>query len=162
MTMVFDKLTGSLDFENGLCVKRHMSRDELLRADLSCEVWRTTEEGEPIIYRCIFPIEKQGKFIRVILIIYFQKSDGPIKQWELSPWSDADCARQSKPEGKYTKKMRRWFAELTGTTIPTGGDWGDIDADYDPYNLTAEIICVYREKFKSETEWREYLRKSHF
>ena len=47
---------------------------------------------------------------------------------------------QSGPEGKYTRKVRRWFLDELGIMLPQAGIWGEIDAFHDPHNHTTSIF----------------------
>lgn len=113
-----------------------MKRKNLHSMHQDWEAWVKHEE-EVIAYKTIFKRKK----LRII-VIFFEKDDGPIKYWDFGPESCMD-GFQSKPEEKYTRRVRRWFLDEFGIVLPQAGPWGEIDACHDPHNQTTSVfLCL--------------------
>ncbi len=48
---------------------------------------------------------------------------------------------KNKPEGKVTRKLRKWFEVQSDCKLPVYGPWGHIDAVYDPHDRTGMVTC---------------------
>lgn len=131
---------GTLKISNSITLFNKMRRNDLISKNKNWNEWIKHEE-EIMAYKITL---KENGIDRnnIIIICYFEKDDGLIKFWDLGP---ENCMNgfQSKPEGKYTKKMRRWFLNKFKISLPQKHSWGEIDAFYDPHNLTTSIICRY-------------------
>ena len=117
---------------------RGMKRKNLHSMDQDWEAWIKHEE-EVIAYKTRFKLKK----LRIIVICFFEKNDGTIKYWDFGPENYMD-GFQSKPEGKYTRRVRRWFLDKFGIVLPQSGPWGEIDACHDPHNQTTSVFCSYQ------------------
>lgn len=160
--MRFDARTGSIELLPGTPLTRGISRRDLLALQLPWESWMTLHEaGQVISYRAIFSVRHQSNTSRLILVVDLRPDNGVVRQWRVLPY-DLERLYQARPEGKLTKKVRRWFFEQTGVQLPQGGDWGDTDVLYDPHNLNAYVMCNYRENFNTEEEWMRYRKKYGF
>lgn len=137
---------GSLNAGKYISVFKGMKRHDLLSQSKK-QIWKDwiTRDDEVISYKTTLKNEKNPRET-LILIVFFEKNDGPIKFWDFGPENNIDEI-QSKPEGKYTKIMRNWFFENFQITLPQSGSWGEVDAFYDPHNLTTSIICNYRYQY---------------
>ena len=115
-----------------------MKRKNLYSTSQNWDVW-VRHENDEIAYRASFKIKKST----IIIICFFEENDGPIKFWDFGPAKGMN-GFQSGPEGKYTRKVRRWFLDELGIMLPQAGIWGEIDAFHDPHNHTTSIFCIYR------------------
>lgn len=158
--MHFYKNSGSIEFATGLVLHRNMSRLDILNMATQWEDWIVVH-GVPSAYRTIMKLPNRGSSSKTILIVYFGILDGPLAFWMLAPWDLSDGA-QKQPEGKYNKRMRKWFFENFHAVLPCGDDWGQVDATYDPWNQSTSIACNYRERFSTEDEWRKYRNENKF
>lgn len=138
--MRLEKNTGTLEINNETKIFRKMKRNDLCEKD-KWESWIEHEE-EIISYKKTI-IKKDILRGNMIIICYFEKNDGIIKFWDLGPEKYMN-GRQSKPEGKYTKKMRQWFLQNFNLIIPIKEFWGEIDAFYEPHSSTTSVICTYK------------------
>ena len=90
---------------------------------------------------------KDGYFSVNESIILFRgmkrKNLHSIKYWDFGPENCMD-GFQSKLEGKYTRRLRRWFLDEFGIVLPQAGPWGEIDACHDPHNQTTSVFCAYQ------------------
>lgn len=131
---------GTLKISNSITLFNKMRRNDLISKNQHWNEWIKHEE-EIMAYKITL---KENGIDRsnIIIICYFEKDNGLIKFWDLGP---ENCMNgfQSKPEGKYTKKMRLWFLNKFKISLPQKYSWGEIDAFYDPHNLTTSIICSY-------------------
>jgi hypothetical protein len=157
--MNFDVTTGALQVTPTIELRRGMTRSELLSLSCPWEVW-IDYEGTPVCYRAIFPIVNAGKTEKMIFIVDVSYHEGVVTAWNFGPYSKWRGA-QARPEGKHTKEARVWFKKATGVSLPQHGAWGAIDAGHDPHNLTTEINCSYPERFKTDREWKEFLRNNY-
>lgn len=131
---------GTLKITNSIILFNKMKRYDLISRNQNWKEWIKHEE-EIMAYK--ITLKKSEIDINdIIIICYFEKNDGFIKFWDFGP---ENCMNgfQSKPEGKYTKKMRLWFLNKFKISLPQKHSWGEIDAFYDPHNLTTSIICMY-------------------
>ena len=128
---------GYFSVKESITLFRGMKRKNLHSTSHTLEVW-IRHENEEIAYRAIFKIKK----CTMIIICFFEENDGPIKFWDFGPAKGMN-GFQSGPEGKYTKKMKLWFLNKFKISPPQKHSWGEIDAFYDPNNLTTSIICRY-------------------
>lgn len=129
---------GYFSANESIILFRGMKRKNLHSMDQGWEAWVKHEE-EVIAYKTIFKRKK----LRIIVICFFEKDDGPIKYWDFGPENCMD-GFQSKPEGKYTRRLRRWFLDEFGIVLPQAGPWGKIDACHDPHNQTTSVFCAYQ------------------
>jgi hypothetical protein len=158
--MRFDPTTGSIEFPCGLVLRRGMTRQQILSSNTKWEDW-TVIEGVPHAFRALIDLPNKGLSSKTILIAHVGTDTSPLAFWDIAPWDIADGA-QNRPEGKYTKRMRLWFQETFGEILPLGGDWGNIDASYDPWNQSTGVICNYRERFATNKDWLEYRCRNKF
>lgn len=156
----FDKNTGEICLTPELRIRRGMSRKDILAMAVNWEDWILID-GIPSAYRTIFNLPNRHMSPKTILIVHVGTLDVPLAFWSIVPWDLVDGA-QKRREGKNTKISRKWFLEMFNSTLPTGGDWGDIDASYDHWNQTVKVVCNYRERFKTDKEWKEYRRENKF
>ncbi|PIF09602.1 hypothetical protein [Janthinobacterium sp. 13] len=117
---------------------RGMKRENLHSMDQYWKTWIKHEE-EVIAYKTSFKLNN----FKIIVICFFEKDDGPIKYWDFGPENCMD-GFQSEPEGKYTRRLRRWFLDEFGIKLPQSGAWGEIDACHDPHNRTTSVLCTYQ------------------
>lgn len=129
---------GYFSANESITLFRGMKRKNLHSMDQDWEAWVKHEE-EIIAYRTSFKLKK----LRIIVICFFEKNDGTIKYWDFGPENSMD-GFQSKPEGKYTRRVRRWFLDDFGIVLPQAGPWGKIDACHDPHNQTTSVFCAYQ------------------
>ena len=129
---------GYFSVNESIILCRGMKRKNLHSMDQDWEAWIKYEE-EVIAYKTSFKREK----LRIIVICFFEKDDGPIKYWDFGPENCMD-GFQSRPEGKYTRRLRRWFLDEFGIVLPQAGPWGEIDACHDPHNQTTSVFCAYQ------------------
>ena len=129
---------GYFSANESIILCRGMKRKNLHSMDQGWEAWVKHEE-EVIAYKTSFKRKK----LRIIVICFFEKDDGPIKCWDFGPENCMD-GFQSKPEGKYTRRVRRWFLDDFGIVLPQAGPWGKIDACHDPHNQTTSVFCAYQ------------------
>ena len=104
--MEFDENTGDLKVISSITISKYMTRTGLIKTSDDWEIWMT-RDNKASAYRLIIKPEKFND--EIILIIFMKKNDGPISRWNFSPSNGMD-GPQTKPEGKYTKLMRVWFA----------------------------------------------------
>lgn len=140
--MKINTTDGSVNIGKFITLFRGMKRNDLLSQSKK-QIWKDwiKRDDEIISYKTTLKNENKPEET-LIAIVFFEKNNGHIKFWDIGPEKNANEI-QSKPEGKYTKKMRRWFFENFQLTLPQSGSWGEIDAFYDPHNLTTSIICHY-------------------
>lgn len=117
---------------------RGMKRTNLHSMDQDWEAWIKREE-EVIAYKTSFKLKK----LKIIIICFFGKDNGTIKYWDFGPENCMD-GFQSKFEGKYTRRLRRWFLDEFGIPLPQSGPWGEMDACHDPHNQTTSVFCAYQ------------------
>jgi hypothetical protein len=158
--MKFDPHTGSIEFAEGLYLRRGMTRSEVLGTTAKWEDWIVIDDI-PRAFRALINLPNKNIGASTILIVYVGIPDRPIAFWDLAPWDLTDGV-QNRPEGKYTKRIRIWFEDMFKTKLPVGGDWGHIDASYDPHNQSVGIICNYRERFPTDTDWHDYRKRNKF
>lgn len=158
--MKFDPQTGNIEFANGLYLYRGMTRKDVMNMKANWEDWNVVN-GIPHALRALIKLPNKGISATTILIVRVGFLEHPIGSWVLAPW-DLIEGVQNRPEGKYTKRMRAWFEEMFDSKLPVGGDWGIVDATYDPHNQTATILCDYRESFTSDAQWLDYRKRRRF
>ena len=129
---------GNFSVKKSITLFRGMKRKNLHSTPQNWEVW-IRHENEEMAYRASFKIKKS----KMIIICFFEENDGPIKFWDFGPAKGMN-GFQSGPEGKYTRKVRRWFLDELGIILPQAAIWGDIDAFHDPHNHTTSVICTYQ------------------
>lgn len=130
---------GYFSVKESITLFRGMKRKDLHATSQNWEVW-IRHENEEIAYRAIFKIKNST----MIIICFFEGNDGTIKFWDFGPAKGTN-GFQSRPEGKYTRKVRRWFLDEFGITLPQSGPWGEIDACHDPHNHTTSVFCTYQQ-----------------
>jgi hypothetical protein len=157
--MNFDVTTGALQVAPTIELRRGMTRSELLSLSLPWEVWISYMDT-PTVYRAIFPSVVGGGREVLVLSADISLTSEILTGWCTKPFGKMR-GPQARPEGKYTKEARAWFKKATGVALPQHGEWGAIDAAHDPHNLTTEIICSYPERFKTDREWKEFLRNNY-
>lgn len=157
--MNIDNITGTLAFDNKLVLSPFITKKEVMEIDyLTWEAW-PSKGDETVSYRTIFNMKKNSQG-DVYLIINFSRPndmDATISSWRFAP-EKLLMGEQKKPEGKITKRLREWFREKINNNLPIYGEWGHIDAAYDPHNRTGTIFCNYRSSFKDEKSWRDYCK----
>ena len=119
-----------------------MTRAEILALDLKWEEWIVVDDV-PYAFRALINLPNKGISKKSVLIVRVGLGVHPITSWNLAPWDLID-GKQSRPEGKHTKRMRAWFFELFGVQLPFQGPWGQIDSSYDPHNQSTTVVCNYR------------------
>jgi hypothetical protein len=141
--MKLNIIDGYLKLEKNITLFRGMRRNDLLSGGGKWEDW-ITRDKETISYKTTIKNEK-NPHENIIIIVFFEKENGPIIFWDLGPENNMN-GYQSKIEGKYTKKIRQWFLNEFNINLPQSEFWGEIDAFYDPHNLTTSVICSYSRK----------------
>lgn len=133
---------GTLRIGGSIIAFKKMRRIDLISQNQKWEEW-IKHEDEVMAYKIKIK-DKELRKNNLIIICYFFENDGVIKFWDFGP---ENCMNgfQSKPEGKYTKKMRLWFLNKFNMALPQKLAWGEIDAFYDPHNLTTSVICTYNQ-----------------
>lgn len=129
---------GYFSAKESILLFRGMKRKNLYSTSQNWDVW-IRHENDEIAYRASFKIKKST----IIIICFFEENDGPIKCWDFGPAKGMN-GFQAGPEGKYTRKLRRWFLDELGIMLPQAGIWGEIDAFHDPHNHTTSIFCTYQ------------------
>ncbi len=158
--MKLDPETGRLEIFPSLHLHRFMTRTQLFSMESGWEEW-STRQDQVTRYRKILDIPELKALRKTILIVTFALDDGFIHTWDFSSWELTD-GYQNRPEGKRTKDMRKWFKEAFDVDLPIGGNWGNVDATYDPHNQSTGIVCNYRELFTSEEDWKNYRQRNKF
>lgn len=158
--MRFDPKSGEIELTKEIRLRRGMTRKEVLSLKAQWEEWMVVD-GIASGFRTVLNLPNKGISPKTILIVYVGLDPDPITFWDLGPWDLVD-GQQSRPEGKYTKRMRTWFFEAFNVKLPAGGDWGHIDASHDPWNSSTAVVCNYRERFDSDGDWQEYRRNNKF
>lgn len=158
--MKFDTKTGTIELADELSLHRGMTRKEILKTSATWEDWIVVE-GVPHSIRTIIKLPNKKISAKTILIVHVSPNEYPLAMWDIAPWDLAQGV-QNRPEGKCTKRMRKWFLEMFDVQLPCGGDWGHVDASYDPWNQSTGVICNYRDGFESEDEWDKYRKENQF
>ncbi|WP_425252406.1 hypothetical protein ACPJXG_22625 [Janthinobacterium sp. NFX145] len=140
MNIIHDAIfeDGYFSVKESIILFRGMKRKNLHSMNQDWEAWIKCKD-EVIAYKTSFKLKK----LKIIVICFFEKDDGLIKFWDFGPENCMD-GFQSKPEGKYTRRLRRWFLDEFAITLPQSGPWGKIDACHDPHNHTTSVFCAYQ------------------
>lgn len=157
--MNFDSKTGSIDFDPALFLRPRMLCSEVLALPIKWEEWMIVD-GVTHSYRALLKLPNKGMSSKTILIVHVGPGTNPLGLWTLSPW-DLIEGKQSRPEGKCTKRLRIWFQEMFGVKLPVKGEWGDLDACYDPWNQTTSVVCNYVETTGDRASWEESRQFEH-
>lgn len=152
--MNIDVDSGVIEFTREIVLRRGMTRRDILALDIEWQEW-TVIKNVPSAFRAIINLPNKGITSKTILIVRVGEDNRPLTSWDVAPW-DLTEGKQSRPEGKSTKRMRSWFKDTFEIGLPLKRDWGHVDASYDPWNQSTGVICNYREAFSSEMEWSEY------
>lgn len=158
--MRIDPESGVIELTNELVLRPRMTREGIMALNVEWEDW-VVFDGIPRAFRTIVKLPNKGISPKTIVIVYVGLENRPLAFWHIAAW-DLVEGPQSRPEGKYTKRMRAWFTEMFGVKLPLKRDWGHIDATYDPWNQTAGIVCNYRERFSSDEEWSKYKKENRY
>lgn len=151
----------SLTICNGILLSPYQTKKDLINKDLLWEGW-ISNDNEVVSYRIVLVDKKnKSKIFLIVNFTYPVNDDSLLSSWYLSPGNIMN-GEQSKPEGKVTKALGKWFFDKTNTEIPVGGDWGHLDAVYDHWNTVGVIACNYRASFRNDSEWKEYRRRNKF
>ncbi|AFI88285.1 hypothetical protein EXT68_22630 [Pectobacterium parmentieri] len=157
--MNINNVTGALSFDNKLTINSFITKKEIMGLEDICwEAW-PSKGDETVSYRAVFEMEKnrQGDIYLIINFIRPGDMDATIVSWRFAP-EKLLMGEQRKTEGGMTKKLREWFKEKTNSILPICGEWGGIDAAYDPHNRTCTIFCNYRSSFRDEKSWGDYCK----
>lgn len=158
--MDFDTATGTLTLTPQIHIVPNTTRAHLFQSHTEWEEWAVID-NVAMSLRTILSLPTSHKHKKTVLIVNVGTGDAPVAFWSLGAW-DLIEGPQSRPEGKYTKGMRRWFQDVFNLKLPASGPWGFVDASYDPWNQTSMIVCSYRNRFKTETEWHDFRRLNKF
>lgn len=158
--MKLNSQTGVIEFASNIILRPGMNRNDLLSINVDWEEWEIVENSV-ISFRTIFKLPNKGMSPKTILIAYVGEESEPLAFWKIAPWDRLD-GTQNRPEGKCTKRIRTWFKDMSGITIPLRKEWGHIDASFDPWNQSATIVCNYRERFGLDEEWSQYKRENKY
>lgn len=158
--MDFDKTTGTINLTAQLQISPATTRAQLLQSHSDWEEW-TVVNNVAMSFRTILTLPESRRCKKVVLIVNVGGDDMPIAFWSLGAW-DLIEGPQSRPEGKYTKRMRQWFEDSFNVRLPASGPWGLVEASYDHWNQTSMIVCNYRQRFKTEAEWNEFKSLNKF
>ncbi|HFK4647245.1 TPA: hypothetical protein ACG0MY_000174 [Serratia marcescens] len=143
--MIFHCKDGTLQLNEDLTLSPTMSKKEILSQKVIWEEWYPRVNGIAFNYKAVVNIKNTHSYEGVTVIINFNGESlekSLLKSWLFAP-SNKFSGLQKKPDGPTTKSLRKWFESKTDITLPAIGDWGEIDAAYDPHNQTAEIVCQY-------------------
>jgi hypothetical protein len=158
--MKFDPETGTLEVAD-LVLSRHANVPNLVeKSRLKWEDWSYGKMGG---FRAIFDMQyANGKKVEVIFIINFRKENGEIFRWKIGP-SNLISNETWGTKKRLIKANREWFEKETGVKLPVRKNWGEVDAFFDPHNLTAIATCLYREFLDdgkpSDAEIQEQLKQ---
>lgn len=158
--MKFDQNIDTIVLSPQLCLSPGMTRKEILAMSDNWEEW-VVNDGVPVAFRTVMSLPQNGKYTKIVLIVYVGTEERPIAFWNLGVWDLMD-GKQNRPNRKYTKRMRNWFNETFGVKLPLGREWGHIDASYDGWNQSTTIVCNYRERFGTEQEWQNFRKLNRF
>lgn len=158
--MKIDPQTGVMEFSSKIVLRPGMTRSQLLTIDVEWEEWDVVD-NVPFSFRTIFKLPNKGLSPKIILVVFVGIENNPLDFWTLGPW-DAPEGTQARPDGKYTKWMRRWFQDMCTVGLPLKREWGHVDASFDPWNQSASIVCNYRERFNSDEEWDKYKKDNNY
>jgi len=152
--MKFDSSTGCIDILPGLSLGRGMTRKDVMASSADWEEWDFFDNAA-IALRSIIRLPNKNVSPRTMLVVYVRPEDQLIAFWNIS-LGNVSNGPQKRPEGKYKNLMRSWFKDMFDTQLPCSGEWGHIDASYDPWNQYAGVVCNYRERFIDEHDWNVY------
>lgn len=158
--MKIDADSGIIEITPELAIHPGITRSDLFSMDVKWEEWDVVDNIARS-FRTIFKLPNKKISPKTLLIVHIGLDDLPVTFWTLAPWDLVD-GTQSRPEGKYTKRMRVWFKESFDVKLPLKREWGHIDAYFDPWNQTASVICNYRERFDSDERWRQYKKDNNY
>ena len=145
---------GRFEPEPGLSLWPGMRAADLLAQGPGGEEW-LHHEGRPVAWRKVFDARGGKKPEKTVLIATFAGTGGPLARWDIAPWHLMD-GEQRGPDGPRTRALREWFQRRHGVVLPTGGEWGHVDAAHDPHNQVSLVVCDLREGFASERDWQAF------
>lgn len=159
--MEFNIDTGALVFSEKLTLSPLMTREQVLNQNVVWEEWYVKNNQNFRTFLKIKNGKNEGE--EIIVIIHFDgisPASSKLGNWDFAPRDNRFDGEQSKPEGKFTKKIRGWFKEMTSISLPAYNSLGHIDAAYDPHNNATSIVCNCRAGFKDEKSWWEFCERN--
>ncbi|QZY90996.1 hypothetical protein K7H94_03400 [Pantoea dispersa] len=148
-------------FDENIKISLFQKKKEIITNLHPWEDWLRNDDGEVVSYRLKLGNKHDGF---VYLIVTFKppvNENALVATWFIAPEGLIE-GQQKKASGKVTKRLRDWFFKKTQVLLPTGGEWGHIDASYDPWNSVGMIVCNYKTAFEDQEKWREYRRSNLF
>lgn len=141
--MKFDPETGILEIEN-LILRRYANIPDLVKnSRLKWEPWGY-QKGPAGRIRTVFDVKSSKKSNEIILIINYDNATGGIWFWDLGP-TNLSCSDTWGTKKRLIRVNEEWFERQTKVQLPIKKDWGDACVSFDAHNLTASVLCFYKE-----------------
>lgn len=139
-----------LIISDDLVLSSKKSQKDTIKKNLNWEPWLKNPDGDVVSFRLVLNA-KEEKYGNLFLIVTFNSpitDESLLCSWFMAPEKLIN-GKQSKKDGAITKNLRKWFYEKTFVELPAEGEWGHIDASYDPWNSAGLIVCNYKPSFKN-------------